>query len=64
LDELDKAKRIQNNVTIQDYLAKWRLVAPVLDLLNYHALSPKIAEWKPHGAPTPLFNSPETVRLK
>ena len=63
--EPDRAKRIQNNVMINDYvLGQWDLqVAFVADIPHY-AVGPRIAGWSPHAIDAPIFTNAATVTLK
>ncbi len=62
--EPDRAKRIANNVKLQDYISQWTLAAPFVTIVDYFMVGPRIKDWKPSGKPGLYFTNPETVSLQ
>jgi len=49
---------------LQDFMSKWVLFAPTVDVTEPFAVSPEVIEWKPSMEPNSFFTAPETVVKK
>jgi ABC-type transport system substrate-binding protein len=59
--EPDRAKRIENNIKIADYVTQW-VLQTVFSVVNQHyMIRPEIKEWRPHPIDAGVFTNAETV---
>ena len=63
LTEPDMETRIQNNITLQDYISKWRLAFPIALITDYFMVGPRIKAWTPHSIAGRYFTNPESVQV-
>ena len=64
LGELDAAKRVENNIFLEDYMSYWMLNVPMVFQNGLVAVSPNVAEWHPYTETFGNANSFETAVLK
>jgi len=63
LSELDKVKRVENTVALQDWLSEWVITIPTTYDLGAMYIVNKGVSWSPNQADFSFFNSPETITL-
>ena len=61
LVEQDSAKRIANNIYLTDWLAEQSLVMSMVRQSQLYAVSPLVAEWKPHTETFGAVNGLDTI---
>ncbi len=64
LAEQNAAKRIENNIFLEDYMSYWMLNIPMVFQNALVAVSPRVKEWQPYTETFGNANSFETVVLE
>ena len=62
--EPDQAKRIQNNITGQDFLSQQRLFLPLSVISQHYMFRPEIADYRPHFTMSSQLMAPWTVEVR
>ena len=61
ISDFDPQKPLANAAGLQDFMSKWVLFAPTVDVTEPFAVRPEVIEWTPSFEPNSFFSAPETV---
>ena len=59
--DFDPQNPLANAAGLQDFMSKWVMFAPTVDVTEPFAVRPEVVEWRPSTEPNSFFTAPETV---